>query len=163
MKNAVFWVVGSCRSCVSRRFGVTYRLHVQGRKISERGPSVQSAATCSPWFLASEFFTLKVEAIHSSGTSVYTIYTRRYITLFGLQSVSIFIGITVCIVGIIKHLQIKHQKQREDLNLCFSREHRFFYVYSLQIFIIMWSWGLFITDFLCFVRFVLKSFDRNKR
>jgi hypothetical protein len=29
MKNAVFWDVASCRSCVNRRFGGTYRLHLQ--------------------------------------------------------------------------------------------------------------------------------------
>jgi hypothetical protein len=40
MKNAVFWGVAPCRSCVNRRFGVTYRLHLQGRKIRERGTSM---------------------------------------------------------------------------------------------------------------------------
>jgi hypothetical protein len=39
-KNAVFWDVAPCRSCVNRRFGGTYRLHLQGRKIRERGTSV---------------------------------------------------------------------------------------------------------------------------
>jgi hypothetical protein len=29
MKNAVFWDVAPCRSCVNRRFGGTYRLHLQ--------------------------------------------------------------------------------------------------------------------------------------
>jgi hypothetical protein len=38
MKNAVFWDVASCRSCVNRRFGGT------------------SAATCSRWFFARGFF-----------------------------------------------------------------------------------------------------------
>jgi hypothetical protein len=28
MKNAVFWDVALCRSCVNRRFGGTYRLHL---------------------------------------------------------------------------------------------------------------------------------------
>jgi hypothetical protein len=37
MKNAVFWDVALCRSCVNRRFGGTYRLHLQDRKIRERG------------------------------------------------------------------------------------------------------------------------------
>jgi hypothetical protein len=48
IKNAVFWDVAPCRSCVNRRFGGKYRLHLQGRKIRERGTSVsrwlQSAA-----------------------------------------------------------------------------------------------------------------------
>jgi hypothetical protein len=40
MKNAVFWDVAPCISCVNRRLGGTYRLHLQGRKIVERGTSV---------------------------------------------------------------------------------------------------------------------------
>jgi hypothetical protein len=40
MKNAVFWDVAPCTSCVNRRFGGTYRLHLQGRKIRERGTSL---------------------------------------------------------------------------------------------------------------------------
>jgi hypothetical protein len=40
MKNIVFWDVALCRSCVNRRFGGTYRLHLRGRKIRERGTSV---------------------------------------------------------------------------------------------------------------------------
>jgi hypothetical protein len=31
MKNAVFWDVAPCRSCVNRRFRGTYRLHLEGR------------------------------------------------------------------------------------------------------------------------------------
>jgi hypothetical protein len=53
MKNAVFWDVAPCRSCVNRRFGGTFRLHLQG--------------------------TLKMEEIRSSETSVYTRSTRRHI------------------------------------------------------------------------------------
>jgi hypothetical protein len=59
MKNAVFWDVAKCRSCVNRRFGGTYRLHLQGSKIRELGVFrlvTQSAATCSRWFLARGFF-----------------------------------------------------------------------------------------------------------
>jgi hypothetical protein len=33
MKNAVFWDVAPYRSCVNRRFGGTYRLYLQGRRI----------------------------------------------------------------------------------------------------------------------------------
>jgi hypothetical protein len=40
MKNAVFWDVVPCSSCANRYFGGTYRLHLQGRKIRERGTSV---------------------------------------------------------------------------------------------------------------------------
>jgi hypothetical protein len=34
-KNAVFWDVALCKSCVNRRFGGTYHLHLQSRKIRE--------------------------------------------------------------------------------------------------------------------------------
>jgi hypothetical protein len=37
MNKAVFWVVAPCRACVKLRFGGTYRLHLQGRRICERG------------------------------------------------------------------------------------------------------------------------------
>jgi hypothetical protein len=40
MKNVVLWDVALCRSCVNRRFGGTYRLHLQGKTIRERGNSV---------------------------------------------------------------------------------------------------------------------------
>jgi hypothetical protein len=33
MKIAVFWDVAPCRHCVNRRFGGTYRLHLQGRNL----------------------------------------------------------------------------------------------------------------------------------
>jgi hypothetical protein len=38
-KNAVFWNVAACRSCVNRRFRGTYRLHLQGRKNPRAGCS----------------------------------------------------------------------------------------------------------------------------
>jgi hypothetical protein len=40
LKNAVFWDVASCTSCVKRRFGGTYHLHLQDRKIRGRRTSV---------------------------------------------------------------------------------------------------------------------------
>jgi hypothetical protein len=41
--------------------------------------ALQSATTCSRWFLARGFFTLKMEAILSSETSVHTITTTCHI------------------------------------------------------------------------------------
>jgi hypothetical protein len=38
MKKAVFWDVAPCSSGVNRRFGGTYRLHLQGRRESIRLP-----------------------------------------------------------------------------------------------------------------------------
>jgi hypothetical protein len=40
LKNVVFLDVALCRSCVNRRFGGTYGLYLQGRKIRECGTSV---------------------------------------------------------------------------------------------------------------------------
>jgi hypothetical protein len=45
MKNVVLWDVALCRSCMNRRFGGTYRLHLQGRKIRERETSFHSRST----------------------------------------------------------------------------------------------------------------------
>jgi hypothetical protein len=70
LKNVIFWDVALCRSCVTRRFGGTYRLHLQGRKIHKRGTRVSTLA---------DFCTLKIEAILSAETSVHTRSTQRYI------------------------------------------------------------------------------------
>jgi hypothetical protein len=40
VKNSVFRDVALCRSYVNRRFGGTYRLLLEGRKIREQGTSV---------------------------------------------------------------------------------------------------------------------------
>jgi hypothetical protein len=56
MKNAVFWAVPLCTSCVNRSFGGTYHLHLQGRKIHERGTSVSCTKSQNSAF----FKTLQV-------------------------------------------------------------------------------------------------------
>jgi hypothetical protein len=70
MKNAVFWDMAPCSSCVNWRFGGTYRLHLQGRKISEQGASV------SRWFqpVCSHLLTL----VAHTHTHTHT-YTERHI------------------------------------------------------------------------------------
>jgi hypothetical protein len=50
MKNVVFWNVAPSRSCVSRRFGGTYRLNLQSKKIHERRTCV---SRCHLWKLRS--------------------------------------------------------------------------------------------------------------
>jgi hypothetical protein len=48
MKNAIFWDVEPCISCVNRRFEGTYHLHIQSRKNPrERNQGEQVAADCS--------------------------------------------------------------------------------------------------------------------
>jgi hypothetical protein len=54
------------RFWVNRRFGGTYRLHLQGREIREMGPSVI-------------FSTMKIQVIRSSETSVNPGSTQRHI------------------------------------------------------------------------------------
>jgi hypothetical protein len=48
MRNVVFWEVALCRSCVNRRFGGTYRLYLQGRKIRERETSLSRWLQAEP-------------------------------------------------------------------------------------------------------------------
>jgi hypothetical protein len=73
------WDVVPCRSCVNRRFGGTYRLHLQCRKISLQLPARAG-------FLLVDFCTLKMEAISCSETSVHTRSTRHYIPENGILS-----------------------------------------------------------------------------
>jgi hypothetical protein len=47
-KNSVFWDVVPCIICVNRRFGRMYLLHIQGRKIGERGTSVSKWLQTEP-------------------------------------------------------------------------------------------------------------------
>jgi hypothetical protein len=47
MKNAVFWDVAPCRSCVNRRFGGTYRLHLEVEKSACEEPARAGGADCS--------------------------------------------------------------------------------------------------------------------
>jgi hypothetical protein len=56
MKNAVFWNVAPWRSCVNQRFGGTYRLHLQGRKIRKQGTSMSRwLAVCKRWQFPSTY------------------------------------------------------------------------------------------------------------
>jgi hypothetical protein len=73
MKNVVFWDVALCRYWVNRRFGGTYRLHLQGRKSSREEPASAGGSQLA------NFSTLKMEAIRSSETSVNAGCTQRHI------------------------------------------------------------------------------------
>jgi hypothetical protein len=64
MKNAVFWDVALCRSCVNRRFRGTYH-------------RLQPPAHAG--FSLADFSTLKMEAIRSYEKSVHIRSTRRHI------------------------------------------------------------------------------------
>jgi hypothetical protein len=68
MQNVVFWEVPPCGSCRNRRFGLTYRLHLQSEN-NQRNNNT---------------FTLKIEAICSSETLDYTRTTRRHIPKDGI-------------------------------------------------------------------------------
>jgi hypothetical protein len=74
MKTAVLWNVTPCRSCVNRRFGGTYRLHLQGRL----QPPAHAGSSLA------DFSILKIKAICRSETSVYTRSTRRHIPEDGI-------------------------------------------------------------------------------
>jgi hypothetical protein len=78
MKNAIFWDVVPCRSCVNRRFGGKYRLHLQGRKIRELQPPAHAGSSLA------DFSTPKMEAIRSSETSVHKRSTLCHIPENGI-------------------------------------------------------------------------------
>jgi hypothetical protein len=74
LKSISFWNVTPCSllSC-NRRFGGTYRLHLQGRR-----NNFSKNQQASKWLIAEIIsFTLKMEAICSSETSVATQETTR--------------------------------------------------------------------------------------
>jgi hypothetical protein len=83
-KNAVSWEVAPCRTCVNRRFGRTYHLHLQGRKIRERGTSCRLQSPAHAGSSLADFSTRKMEAIRSSETLAHTRYTRRHIPEDGI-------------------------------------------------------------------------------
>jgi hypothetical protein len=66
-----------CRSSVKERFGGTYHLHLQGRKIHKQGTSMSRCLA--------DFSILKMEAIRSSKTSVHTRSIRRHIQEDGIR------------------------------------------------------------------------------
>jgi hypothetical protein len=63
LKDAVFWDVAPCRSCLNRRFGGTYRFHLQGRKIRERGTSMSGWLQTEPTVENIVFDTRAIEEI----------------------------------------------------------------------------------------------------
>jgi hypothetical protein len=91
MMIIIFWEMTPCGSYKNRRFGGSYRLHLQGEQIragTERNSKLLyrrrlgkhsiheltvSLCTCS------YSFTLKIEAIRSSETSVLVRATRRHL------------------------------------------------------------------------------------
>jgi hypothetical protein len=87
LKNSVFWDVTPCGSCKNRRLGGNHLLHHQGEKNQRDRSNVSSIfrrvhqllvivnVICSPMIL----FTLIIEAISSSETSVLTRATKNHI------------------------------------------------------------------------------------
>jgi hypothetical protein len=86
---SVFWDVAPCRSCVNRRFEETSGLHLQGRKIHERGTSMSRWLADWANSRKNQLYknrgreggresglhgksALKMEAIRSSETSIHT-------------------------------------------------------------------------------------------
>jgi hypothetical protein len=89
MKNAVFWDVTLCRSCVNRHFGGTYRFHVHSPPppcsyiaIFDCWLSLQPPAHAR--YSLADFSTLKTEAVLSSEKSVHTRPTQRRIKEDGI-------------------------------------------------------------------------------
>jgi hypothetical protein len=142
MKNVVFRDVAPYRHYVKWRLGGTYRLHFQGIKIRERESTVSrwmqtSDSICSHLHTllpSSRLFTLKMEAIRSAETSVYTISTRRQVTEAGIphifskfQNISMTIRLTV--IGV--------NRENKFLLSIFLLRHRLLFVQTpwLQVFV----------------------------
>jgi hypothetical protein len=90
MKSTIFWDITPCSSLsVNRCFGGTYRLHLQGRRISRARNQRESRS--HPLNL---FSTLTMETICSSETSVDTQRTtRRYVPKDGTLHVRMLTGL----------------------------------------------------------------------
>jgi hypothetical protein len=75
VRSSIYWNITPCSPLkVNRRFGETYRLHLQGRRISEKAGGKQTS-------YAVYFSTLKMEAICYSVTSLdFQRTTRRYVS-----------------------------------------------------------------------------------
>jgi hypothetical protein len=83
LKNAIFWDVTPCGSCESRRFGGTYRPNYEAEK-NKRARNNVRLLGCGAVWLSQEptfriLFTLMMDAIHPSETSVLTRATLRQI------------------------------------------------------------------------------------
>jgi hypothetical protein len=81
MNSTVLWDIMPCSPLsVNRRFGGTYRLHLQGRKNNLSNKPTWKHERSLPVYCSDYFSTLKMEAIYSSETSVDSQRaTRRYI------------------------------------------------------------------------------------
>jgi hypothetical protein len=97
LKNVVFWDVALCRSCVNRRFGGTYRFHLQGRKIRERWTSVSRWLQYAAYkeilqhFVAIDFFLeCKVSLWQYTGKIKFAETAYRVSSLWCLVLINIF-------------------------------------------------------------------------
>jgi hypothetical protein len=76
LKNVVFWDVAPLRSCVNRRFGGKYCLHLHGRIIRERGTSVSRwlhTADGGDEFLRNVGFTQDLHGATSQKTAFFIV------------------------------------------------------------------------------------------
>jgi hypothetical protein len=96
LKNAVFWNVALCRSCVNRRFGGTHRLHLQGRKIHERGTSVsrwlQTAWRWKRYVPPKRWFTQDLHGATSQKTASFIVTAVKTLNLTWLKSLWIVLN-----------------------------------------------------------------------
>jgi hypothetical protein len=98
MKNAIFWDVMPCISCVNQRFVGTYGLHLQGRKIRKRGtqPPAHAGFSLADFFylhfiepeasLSSSVLTTEDPIQMSASLVVFTVVTDFFFWIMILQS-----------------------------------------------------------------------------
>jgi hypothetical protein len=103
MKDGVFWIATPCSSERARRFGGTWRLHLQGWKVSQARNQQKLISSLSLVLLVTYlayFSALKMEATCSFESSVefQQICTRRYIP----EDRTLLIGFEVPTAGAVK-------------------------------------------------------------
>jgi hypothetical protein len=103
MKNAVFWDVTPCSSCVNRRFGGTYRLHLQGRKIRKQGTTVVQTSVSltiiqiqSPSCPMSGLYSIKsAECCPSTTSNQWAYLPRKYLVSSEQSKITWDLGLRV--------------------------------------------------------------------
>jgi hypothetical protein len=89
---------------------------------------MQSAATCSRWFLARGFSTLKMEAILSSETSVHTRSTQRHITEDGILQTRLCLPPAFKLVSCLAYsftlkMEVTYPRRQNSSKPCVNTSH----------------------------------------
>jgi hypothetical protein len=116
LKNAVFWDVAPCSSCVNQRFGGTYCLHLQATKIRERGTSV------SRWLQTARHHIPENGILHSHRENLRSykardlVFNRMLRNFISEKYCCLVIGLSVSINIFEKHIWFLYVNECADIN-----------------------------------------------